>query len=166
MVGPNCRMVAVAEPPIASPHLGQITIVGVRVSSSSQQSDSASGSPGPRETWRHSPLSGSGTSPRLSGSHGFPALQAWSLESVFREPAPPRAPAPGPAGRSPEVMRPLRAQARTAPRTAAGTPRCSALSSRASYTDARKPRGGSGTVSASARRALPLKRRSGKMPVA
>ena len=37
---------------------------------------------------------------------------------------------------------------------------------RASYSAARKPRGGSGTVSASARRALPLKRRSGQMPVA
>jgi len=32
---------------------------------------------------------------------------------------------------------------------------------RASYSAVRKPRGGSGTVSASARRALPLKRRSG-----
>jgi len=32
---------------------------------------------------------------------------------------------------------------------------------RASYSAARKPRGGSGTVSAGARRALPLKRRSG-----
>ena len=60
-------------------HWGQITIVGVRSSSSSQPSDSASGSPDPRETRRHSILSGSGTSPRLSGSQGSPALQARSL---------------------------------------------------------------------------------------
>ena len=38
---------------------------------------------------------------------------------------------------------------------------CIDLLSRASYSAAWKPRGGSGTVSASARRALPLKRRSG-----
>ena len=38
---------------------------------------------------------------------------------------------------------------------------CIARSPAASYTAARKPRGGSGTVPASARRALPFKRRSG-----
>ena len=60
-----------------------------------------------------------------------------------------REPPPTPTVRTGQVMLPVRA------------PACIALLPTASYTTARKPRGGSGIVSASARRALPLKRRSG-----
>ena len=60
-----------------------------------------------------------------------------------------REPVPTPTVRADYVMLPVRA------------PACIDLLPRASYSAARKPRGGSGIVSASARRALPLKRRSG-----